>query len=94
MVDNILSPERGSIWLSQGGLPQKITIQFSHPVDTAVNMIGFDCWHDYASNPKCVELFVSADNQEYLNWAILNCDRRAGIQLFQLDQLEKSIQYI
>ncbi len=44
-----------------------------------MNMIGIDCWHDYPSNPKTIELLVSQDDVSYHSWAILNCDQKAGL---------------
>jgi hypothetical protein len=93
-IQNVLRPDRSQIWLSQHSLPQIITVQFIQQQSMPVNMVGFDCWHDYASNPKTIELLVSNDDLAYTSWAVLNCDKRAGIQLFQMDTLNTDIQYI
>jgi len=38
-------------------------------------MIGFDCWHDYPSNPRTIDLSLSKDGQYFFHWATLNCDK-------------------
>jgi len=47
--------------MSEEGLPQSVTIDISHLADRprAFKCIGWDCWHDYITNPATVEISVS-----------------------------------
>jgi len=60
--------------MSAEGMPQYIVIDISElrVRSTFFKFIGFDCWHDYKSNPAVIELLVSADGiKEYITWSTI-----------------------
>lgn len=36
--------------------------------------IGFDCWHDYNSNPKKIDILLSVDGEQYIAWKNIEFD--------------------
>lgn len=59
-----------------------------------IKCFGFDCWHDYQTNPAVIELLVSTDAENYINWITLYPELRQGIQLFQIDPLGRKYTYL
>ena len=55
-------------------MPQFIIFDISKLTDRPkfFKCIGFDCWHDYNSNPYIIELLVSTDNKtDYITWSTI-----------------------
>ena len=60
--------------MSAEGMPQYFIIDISQlrVRPTFFKFIGFDCWHDYKSNPAVIELLVSTDGtKEYITWSTI-----------------------
>ena len=95
-ASNVLLSDRRAIWLSEPGLPQSITIDLTHQIKRPkfFKCFGFDCWHDYASNPAVIELSVSTDGNNYVCWTIVYPEMRPGVQLFQIDPLGRSYNFL
>ena len=36
------------------------------------NCFGFECWHDYPTNPSIIELLVSKNNKEFVTWSVIH----------------------
>ena len=55
---NLLLADRKALWMSQPGLPQTIIIDLTNMIERPkmIKCFGFDCWHDYSSNPRVIEL--------------------------------------
>ena len=53
------------IWLSEEGLPLHFVIDLTKMMERPkfIKCIGFDCWHDYNSNPKKIEIHLSVDRE-------------------------------
>lgn len=55
-------------------MPQYIVIDISEIKNrpTFFKSVGFDCWHDYKTNPSMIEFLVSTDNKkEYITWSTI-----------------------
>ena len=63
---NILDEDRDTVWCSGEGLPQHLIITLEHVDLHYVNItcIGFLCQHDYETNPKNIEIWISSSNNE------------------------------
>ena len=36
--------------------------------------IGFDCWHDYSTNPKTIDILLSTDGENFITWTTLHAE--------------------
>lgn len=65
-----------SLWLSEAGFPQYITFDLSALIKRPkiFKCVGLDCWHDYQSNPKRVELQVSPNGQNFITWSTIHLE--------------------
>ncbi|CAD8131752.1 unnamed protein product [Paramecium pentaurelia] len=95
-AENILIQERKALWMSLAGLPQYITLDLSQVQERPkfIKCFGFDCWHDYQSNPSVIELMVSLNGENFITWTTLYPELKQGIQLFQIDPLGTRYQFI
>ena len=93
---NVLNPDRKQIWLSEAGIPQQITFDISKLSirPKFFKCFGFDCWHDYSSNPAVIELQASTDGGNFVNWAVLYPELRPGLQIFNIDPLPRSYNFL
>ena len=58
------------LWLSDEGLPQYVIFDLRKLLERPKQFkcIGFDCWHDYNSNPKRIEISLSTDCENFITW--------------------------
>ncbi|KAM3145479.1 hypothetical protein pb186bvf_002523 [Paramecium bursaria] len=95
-AENILLSERKNVWMSLAGLPQSITLDLTEMQERPrfIKCFGFDCWHDYTSNPSVIELWVSTDGENFITWITIYPELKQGIQLFQIDPLGSRYKFI
>ncbi|EAR94425.2 hypothetical protein TTHERM_00046540 (macronuclear) [Tetrahymena thermophila SB210] len=93
---NLLNSVRSTIWMSEEGLPQSVVVDLSNLQQKPryFKCVGFDCWHDYSTNPAVIEISVSTDGSNFVTWATLRAELKAGVQLFSIDNLGKRYNFI
>ena len=92
-ITNILEKEIKSIWLSDESLPQEIILNlnknnFIH-YPKKLSAIGIYCWHAYSTNPKLIEILISTNKNNNLNYISLgdfDLELKPGLQLLHLDE--------
>ena len=92
-ITNILEKEIKSIWLSDESLPQEIILDlnknnFIH-YPKKLSAIGIYCWHAYSTNPKLIEILISTNKNNNLNFISLgdfDLELKPGLQLLHLDE--------
>lgn len=77
------------LWISLGAPPQHFTLEFTHLSRRGeyLNLFGLDCWHDYNTNPKVIELSASNDGRKFTNIGRFKCERVAGWQYMRFEPL-------
>jgi len=103
-AENVLLDDRKKIWLSEAKLPQYITFDISGIRSKAKHFkcFGVDCWHDYQSNPKTIELSLSPNGDTFISWNTLHLklvrlhsnDKYSGTQFFEIDVIPNCYQYL
>ncbi|KAL4471680.1 hypothetical protein ABPG74_008573 [Tetrahymena malaccensis] len=93
---NLLNSIRSNIWMSEEGLPQSVVVDLTNLQERPryFKCVGFDCWHDYSTNPAVIEISVSTDGSNFVTWATLRAELKAGVQLFSIDNLGKRYNFI
>ena len=68
------------MWLSEPGFPQFISFDLTGMVKRPKQFkcFGVDCWHDYQTNPKKIELQVSPNGQNFISWSTLQLEMVAS----------------
>ena len=79
------------IWLINQALPQYCIIDTSEmgarPA-RVFNKVGFDCWHQYDSNPKVIELaYRSQEGEEWIGVGRLRLNNEEGKQYFKVKEI-------
>ena len=96
LPENLLTPDRKLLWLSDIGLPHHITFDLTdlRARPATFKTFGFDCWHDLGSNPATLELHVSPNNDNFVAWTAFTAKQQAGIQLFETDPIPHCYNFI
>jgi hypothetical protein len=85
-ASNILDDDISKIWLSEEGIPQWICISLENITDinnVVIKTIGWECWHDYTTNPREIRLHVSRDGTKFKIWDTFTAKKlKAGQSLF------------
>ena len=79
------------IWLINQPLPQYCIIDTSQMADKPLkvfNRVGFDCWHQYDSNPQLIEIaFRGSDEEEWMVCGKLRLNNMSGKQYFKVREV-------
>lgn len=59
-----------------------------------VNCIGFNCWHDYLSNPHLIDVFVSDNGVSFVFWQTIELLRISGEQKIKVKEVPEHVNYI
>jgi hypothetical protein len=75
------------MWLSLAPPPQKIVVDLTGLGErpTEFRCFGFDCWHDYPTNPAKIRVAWGEGLSE-----TFACERREGLQLFSVGPITDS----
>lgn len=86
---NILSDDRKSLWVSESGVPQVIVLDLSKMKKRPRGHFqywGIFCWHAFSTNPKKIEIEISANNLDYFSLGEYMIKMKPGMQLFSIDK--------
>ena len=97
--------------MSENGLPQYLVLDLSqaHRKPQFYTCFGFECWHDYTTNPSVIELLVSKNDKDFVAWTVIhakmvfyfhkkqfyyNIKKKSGPQFFLIDPLDDSYNFL
>jgi len=92
---NALDWNQSSMWMTEEGLPQWISISLkdlNSSGDTVIRTVGWNCWQSYSTNPRKVSIHVSSDGSKYKLWdSFIAPTQRKGDQLFCVAPISTAI---
>lgn len=66
---SVLDWTASSVWLTEEGLPQWISISLKNlSSDIVIRTVGWNCWQSYSTNPRKVTIHVSSDGSKFKLW--------------------------
>jgi hypothetical protein len=66
---SVLDWTASSVWLTDEGLPQWISLSLKNlNSDIVIRTVGWNCWQSYSTNPRKVTIHVSSDGSKFKLW--------------------------
>eukprot|EP01012_Entosiphon_sulcatum_P021454 TRINITY_DN2626_c0_g1_i1.p1 TRINITY_DN2626_c0_g1~~TRINITY_DN2626_c0_g1_i1.p1 ORF type:complete len:391 (-),score=52.00 TRINITY_DN2626_c0_g1_i1:49-1221(-) len=85
-AQNVLVEDPHRLWLSAQPAPQAFTLELAQP-HPLIRFAGWHCWHDFPTNPQCVEILSSESLAPDAVWhpcLLAEGLPGAGTQLYEL----------
>lgn len=81
------------MWLSEEAFPHEFIFKRTNDAKFDINTIAFNCWCDYLSNPKAIDLSISKNGNKFIDWDNFEVPQKQGELKFKIRPVSSNYSY-